>query len=81
MVKKVLDIFTRQYHLPSHVDGDTEELRRTMETTLNSEVLPHLDVTLMSLCAIERNFSEHIYIDNSAAIVPQLIGSFTERTP
>ena len=81
MVRKVLDIFSRRYYLPSHVDGDTAELRNEMETVLNSEALPQLDITVMSICAMERNFSGHFYVDNSAAEVPQMKGSFSPQTP
>ena len=81
MVRKVLDIFSRRYFLPSHVDGDTAELREEMETTLNSEVLPYLDVTVMMIGAMERNYPDYICIDNTSAAVPQQIGSFTSQTP
>ena len=78
---KVLTMFNHRYYLPSHVNGDTADLREEMETTLNVEVLPHLDVTLMSIGSMERNFPDHIYVDNSEAIVPQMIGSFSAQTP
>ena len=80
-VHKVMDIFTRRYDLPLPSDGHTAELRKEIEESLIAEVLPQLDVTVMSLSAMERNFGDHIYINNSTAAVPQCLGTLTEATP
>ena len=77
----VLDIFSRQYFLPSQGDPGTANLRKQMEETLNREVLPKIDVNLMSIGAMERHFGEHVYINNSTATTPQMIGAFTPETP
>lgn len=81
VVQGVLDIFSRQYYLPSPAESSTAKLRTEMEKTLNSEVLPRLDVTLMSVGAMERHLGDHIYINNSTATTQQLIGSCSSQTP
>ena len=80
-VQGVLDIFTRRYDLPLPSDGNTAELRKEIEETLISEVLPRLDITVMSISAMERNFCDHVYVNNSTATVPQTQGSFSRATP
>ena len=81
VVQKVLDIFSRRYDLPMPSDGHTAELRKEIEETLIAQVLPQLDITVMSICAMERNFGDHVYVNNATAAIPQTRGTFSETTP
>ena len=81
IVQRTLAMFSHQYMLPTHVHAETSEARQAMENDLKSAVLPQLDVTLMALSPMERNFGEFCYINNSEAIVPQVTGSLSPSTP
>ena len=81
IVQRTLAMFSRQYMLPTHVNAETLAERKSLETALKSEVLPHLDVTLMALSPMERCFGEFCYINHSEALVPQVTGSLSVTTP
>ena len=80
-VHKVLDIFSRRYDLPMPSDGHTADLRKEIEETLIAMVLPQLDITVMSISAMERYFGDYVYVNNATAAVPQSRGTFSETTP
>ena len=81
VVQRTLAMFSHQFLLPTHVNADTESVRKTLEGDLRTAILPHLDVTLMALSPMERNFGSFCYINNSEALVPQVTGSLSEDTP
>ena len=81
IVQQTLDIFSRQYLLPTHVNADTLSERKSLETDLKSEILPQLDVTLMALSPVERHLEKFCYINHSEATVPQVTGSLSAATP
>ena len=81
IVQRTLAMFSRQYMLPTHVNAETLDERKSLEAGLKSEVLPQLDVTLMALSPMERNFGAFCYINHSQALVPQVTGSLSAATP
>ena len=81
MVQKALDIFSRQYILPTHVDSESADDRKAIDESLLAEVLPQLDVHLMAVTPMERHYGDFCYINNSHALVPQVTGSLSPQTP
>ena len=80
-VQKALSIFSRQYILPPHIDSETSDVRKALDESLLSEVLPQLDVRLMAVTPMERHFGDFCYINHPDASTPQVTGSLSPQTP
>ena len=80
-VQQALEMFSRQYILPSYVDSETSAARKTMDNALLSEVLPQLNIHLMAVTPMERHFGQYCYINNSGSVLSQVTGSLSQSTP
>ena len=80
---KVLKMYSHQFYVNDFglINPTDEANRASAERTLQSLVLPKVDLRFMAMTPMELYYGPHVYRTNLDADVPQVSGDCTPVTP
>ena len=80
---KVLSLYSHQFYVNDFglINPAHEADRASAERTLQSLVLPKVDLRFMPMTSMELHYGSHVYRTNLDADVPQVAGDCTPTTP
>ena len=83
MAVKILEMYSHQFYVNDFglINPAQEATRASAERTLQSLVLPKVNIRFMAMTPMELCYGSHVYRTNLDAEVPQVSGDCTPTTP
>ena len=83
MAVKVLEMYSHQFYVNDFglINPSQEATRASAERTLQTMVLPKVNLRFMAMTPMELWLGPHVYCTNLDAEAPQIAGDCTPKTP